>query len=385
MKIVLYGLGRGLELVEKNLREEHEIIGYSDSFSEINIFHGKPFYSPLELSTVDFDYLIITVRNRKESWKLYEMLTDAKHGLNRCKIIPVYVYVKREYWDVRMSCADDNVEGLILGTSYARRGIYEEYLSVPFVNLSVPSQNLYDDLEIFKACVNKYEKKLYKLKYILIDMFDYNYFNFDNSLCKLFFSYLEYGGIIKEHNYKSNCNYVNEFEHELFFQTGIKKDCSVEKVLNNLFVENIIQIEEKMINDRWKHINYDEPLPVSHFMAHIANKKDEKVIGNNMDILEELLKSIWDFNSNIKVVLFLLPKYITLEQSKDIIMIQWKKEFLQTISKFCNKPNIYFKNYKFCEGISNNNYFWFDIDHLNTIGAKCMTSIIDNDLIREVY
>lgn len=38
MKIIIYGLGSGRAIIEKCLKSEHEIIGYTDSFSEINLF-----------------------------------------------------------------------------------------------------------------------------------------------------------------------------------------------------------------------------------------------------------------------------------------------------------------------------------------------------------
>ena len=81
MKVILYGLGKGLEYVESNLKEAHEIIGYSDSFATIKVFKGKPFYMLEQLPEISFDYLIITVKNRKESWKIYELLSNGPYKI----------------------------------------------------------------------------------------------------------------------------------------------------------------------------------------------------------------------------------------------------------------------------------------------------------------
>lgn len=386
MKIVIYGLGQGNEYIESILKSEHEIIGYSDSYSQIKIYKGKKFYKPEELSSIIFDYLIITIRNRKESWKVYELLTGSRYSISKKKVIPFYVYANGEYWDICMSHADvESTEGLILGTSYARNGILPEFLSASFINLSVPSQDLFGNLEGIKALFGKYGDRLSNLKYILVDMFDYYYFNFDASLCKLFFSYLGYGGIIKEHNYKNNRNYKNEFNNELFQQLGIKRDNVIIEILEQLFEEHFALDHEVMANNRWKCIEQDVPLPVGHFTARIVTERDERTIKENKKIFDEFLSEIWEFNPDIKIVLLLLPKYITLEEVKDATMKRWKTEFFEILNEIRDKKNLYIKNYKFCDGIANNRHMWFDIDHLNTIGARCMTSIIEEDLKREIY
>lgn len=380
MKIIIYGLGKGLEYIEKHLKNGHEIIGYSDSYTDIQIFKGRPFYKPEQLSAIDFEWLIIAVRDRKAAYKVYEMLTREPYGLEERKVIPFYVYANGEYWDYCMAHADlENMEGLILGTSYARWGLLTDYMSVPFLNLAVPSQDLYADLETFRACVHKYGKRLRKLKYLVIDMFDYNYFNFDASLCKLFFSHLEYGGIIKKHNYDRNRNYVNTFEEELFLRLGVKKQSSQKQVLQELFEEDyaIEQVVEPY--SRYKSISHETSLPMGHFQAGIVKERDETVIQENVCNFEKLLSAIFHFNPKMQVVLVLFPKYITLEETKDVFMGTWKKEFEEIIKQYVGK-NIHFFNYKFCNGISENVRLWQDIEHLNTVGAKCMTSIIEEDL-----
>ena len=166
MKIILYGLGKGLEYIESNLKCQHEIVGYSDSYATISVFKGKPFYRPKEISMVDADYVVIAIRDRKIAYKVYQMLIGDLYGLQKEKVIPFYVYAKGEYWDYCLAHSDvENMEGLIMGTSYARRGIMPEYLSASFVNIAVPSSDLYATMETFRACVNKYGTKMKKLKY----------------------------------------------------------------------------------------------------------------------------------------------------------------------------------------------------------------------------
>ena len=62
MKIIIYGLGSGLEYIERNLREDNEIVGYSDSYADIGVFNGQPFYKPDKLKDVEYDFLILAQR-----------------------------------------------------------------------------------------------------------------------------------------------------------------------------------------------------------------------------------------------------------------------------------------------------------------------------------
>ena len=65
MKIIIFGIGQGLELVEKKIKVQHHIIGYTDSYSKIKIFQGKPFYQLNEILKLNYDYIIITIKNGK--------------------------------------------------------------------------------------------------------------------------------------------------------------------------------------------------------------------------------------------------------------------------------------------------------------------------------
>lgn len=39
MKVLLYGLGRLTGQIEKLINKEHEIVGYTDSFSTLNVYN----------------------------------------------------------------------------------------------------------------------------------------------------------------------------------------------------------------------------------------------------------------------------------------------------------------------------------------------------------
>lgn len=386
MKIIIYGLGSGLEYIERNLREDNEIVGYSDSYADIGVFNCQPFYKPDKLKDVEYDFLILAIRNRKEAWRVYELLTGNRYGLDEKKVIPFYSYASAEYWDECLAHAPyQKIEGLIFGTSYARLGILPEYLSRTFINLGVPSQDLYGDLMTFRACISKYPEKLRELKYIILDMFDYNYFNFDTSLCKLFFTHLEFGGIQEEHNFAQNSNYGGNFIIELEARLGIRRDEKKKELLSKLFYESYAIDKPLDAKNRFKGIDRSADFPAGFFEARVIKIYDENTVGQNKRNLEQLLDEIWKWNPDIKVVMVLFPKYITLEETSKTFMETWKNDFLRILEDFTKRKNLYFWNYKFCKGIADNGRFWADVSHLNTMGARCMSSIIEEDLKREIY
>ena len=87
MKLLLYGLGWGVKEVEKRIKKEHIITGYTDSYANIKSFHGVSFYKLSDINKAEFDYIIITLRNCKISWDIYCMLSNDLN-ISPDKIIP---------------------------------------------------------------------------------------------------------------------------------------------------------------------------------------------------------------------------------------------------------------------------------------------------------
>ena len=50
------------------------------------------------------------------------------------------------------------------------------------------------------------------------------------------------------------------------------------------------------------------------------------------------------------------------------------------MKRFCDQYNLYFFNYKYKKEISENHIFYADIQHMNTIGGKALSAILDEDL-----
>ena len=379
MKILLYGIGKELENVESRIKEQHEIIGYMDSYAKINIYRGKPFFELNNIKNIIFDYLIITLSDRKVAWNIQEMLINNYDVLEE-KIIPFWVYVKRELWNIKMKRYDlESIKGLIFGNSHAICGFLEEELFLPFVNLAVTSQDLYYSYRVFQNCMEKYGAGLKNLEYIVVDLYDYIEFNIDLSLTSYCLDYIYNGGIQEEHNFRKNKNFSDSMEMELFKRYGVKIKGEKIQIMEEIF-GNLDAEFDYVPGNRWRHIEQDIPLPVNLIIGSGIRKRFEKTIQENVNILEEFINEIRNKNLKMKIIFTLIPKYISMEKAVEPVMYIWKKEFYQIVSNICNRYGIYFFDYKASKSISENHMFYYDAGHLNTVSARAMTAILNEDL-----
>ncbi len=95
MKILVYGLGRYTERIVDLIRKEHDVIAYSDSYSAIQSYGKKKFVRPKEIKHTDFDYIIVTVVDRKQALKIRDNLTS-QYLIPLRKIIPFLYTVTRQ-------------------------------------------------------------------------------------------------------------------------------------------------------------------------------------------------------------------------------------------------------------------------------------------------
>ena len=58
MKILLYGLGRGHLIVEKYLKEKHEIVGYVDEFLKEKEYNGVSVYTKECIKNLDKECIV---------------------------------------------------------------------------------------------------------------------------------------------------------------------------------------------------------------------------------------------------------------------------------------------------------------------------------------
>lgn len=376
LKLILYGIGRGLDLVEKRIKKEHEVVGYMDSDSRISIFRGKPFYRVVDLPTLCFDYIVITVQGRKTALEIYHMII-AKYGIPEECIIPFYVYANCERYRVKLkACKPEKIQGLIFGNSHAECGYLEEDLCVPFLNMAVSSQDIYFNYKTFQNCIFQYGKRWESLSYIIIDMYDYYYLNCDTSMTGYMINYILWGGYLDEHNFKYNHNYTKTFGEELSDMAYMPQRASRIRLL---FDDDGIRSGIRA-DDRWKHIKQHDFMELESIIKEAVINRYENTIKENKKLLRMFLDEIKSFHSDIKIIFTLIPRYIEMERATKLFMKPWEEEFHDIMNRICEKYDALFWNYKNREDISENHAFYYDIGHLNTTGARALTSLLNEDL-----
>lgn len=161
MNVVLYGLGSGVEQVKRALRDEHRVIAYTDSFSCIKDYMEAPFVRPSDIKKLGYDFIVITIRDRKSAYSIYEWLVR-EQGFEKEKVIPYFCYVNMELYKVKLLQQKEEIEGLIIGNSMSQYGIVEDVFPVPFLNLSCRSQDIYTSSYVLDKIITEYPQKIAK-------------------------------------------------------------------------------------------------------------------------------------------------------------------------------------------------------------------------------
>lgn len=193
MDIIIYGLCATTDYVENRILKEHNVVGYADSYAKISIYKGKPFYQLKDIKKVPFDFCVIALENRNIAWQVRETLIK-EAGIDEQKVIPFFVYAESEHFRIHFSECDYDPQGLILGNSHVFYGILTDYLSMPAMKLSASSQDIFQSYKTITGSIELYRNKLDNLKWVMVDLYDYNEFNRDLSLSSVMFSNLVRGG-----------------------------------------------------------------------------------------------------------------------------------------------------------------------------------------------
>ena len=148
-----------------------------------------------------------------------------------------------------------------------------------------------------------------------------------------------------------------------------------------LFGDNInAEINCDSVNHRWKGISPDTPLETNKFLGKVVLNRYDKTIEENIAIMNEFLGKIKEDYPNAKIILTLIPRFVTMEKALELHMSEWKKEFESIINTLTTKYGAEFINFKNEVSISGNHRFYNDICHLNTIGGRCLTSLLNQYL-----
>lgn len=378
MKCIIYGLGSGRIRIERYLKKEHCIIGYSDGFFKEEYFENRRFYKPNELLNADFNVIIIAVGNLTIADKIEKNLIGL--GISSGKIINFYKYYRNNFniYDEIIKGEKNDYQSIILGLSHSFCGISKKHFKYKPLKLSTPMQDLYYNLKKLK----EYSDIIRRCRSVIIDMYTYTYFNYDVSLGSQAIEYISENGFKDDlHNYSRNKNFNINLKEELekekylfeevfnvkdirilkdYIDTGKIDKCTLEFIHNKSMNKNEIQSIYKLYGE-------------TSIQKNIYTDTEKE----NIHIFENILSLLKETNNNIDIYIVLIPQYCKVEKILKIKEKEWKSRFYNIINSFKLKYKFKVLDFKNCEEISANEKYYFDAGHLNDLGAKEFTKLLN--------
>lgn len=270
--------------------------------------------------------------------------------------IPNDYSYKKNYLDKH----SNEIEVLFLGSSHVNSGINPEYIHYKSFNAAHIAQSLDYDVEILK----KYEEKYDSLKYIIVPI---DYFSLYNRLET---------GIekwrIKNYNLYYDINKSNDIKDNY-------------EILNGKFDKNIIRIvkfygynKSDITSNKFgwgtnnNSKNKRDLVATGKMAAKRHTKKDEVFFNDNVAILNEIISIAK--SKKIKVLFFTSPAYKTYVSQLEPNQLH---KTITTASLLANS-NANVKYYNFLNNKSFIAKDFYDADHLNEIGAKKFSIMMDS-------
>ncbi len=274
-------------------------------------------------------------------------------------------------------------EGLVFGISHAEVGLLSELFDVPFANLAVSSQDIYYNYKTLKYAVENYYHKLQDVKYVIIDMFRYNYFNYDVSKSRSAMGYYSMSGFFDDAHYfgEEKCNALEDYilnkrlqgitEHKLDLWECIFGDVHQMDGYNGFETWPEIYRRNQIVDDNMV-LEYD-------FNKSIVKKRFDSTIQENIEYFKQMLLLIRKFWPKARIMVLLMPLYeLALTQSQ-ALYATWRQEFEEILQGMQEVVSFEYFDYTYHD-ISKKKQCWQDFEHLNYTGAICFTKEI-NELL----
>lgn len=288
-------------------------------------------------------YLMISSLNTKTTIRQILSVLNIKSS----QILDIYqLYMHKlptlHYERIIGNCTQP-LDGIIFGISHGQTGIVEETLPGNVLNFCSSSQDIYFNTKILSALAEEYYDFICNAKYVIFDMFDYTYFNYDVLLSNELLNYLGFNGFF--------CEDRNSNNKKIFRQNKILDDYSISTYM----------------------------LPNSLVFSSIQRHIFEPTIQFQVANLDHFCRLLFRLNPDIQIIGVLLPKYYIVEENEKIVNQIWKPHFENIISSFQQKyTNFSFFDFKNLTSISKKQEYYRDLSHLNCNGAHHMTEIISS-------
>lgn len=278
--------------------------------------------------------------------------------------------------------------GMILGISHAEVGLVPRCFDGTYCNLALTSQDMYFNYKTLEYCLDKYPDKIANLQYLIFDLYDYTYFNFDTSLSKNAVLYYSLGGYLDAHNFGQNKAFPCSFKDvtdTIYSQKYATLTQNIWDLWNHLFPDIYTQydyIEFPSITTTYLRTNIIQEKDIENYYANtsIVEKIFHDTIRENIEHFYALLDLVYRINPEMKIYLILLPRHYYAQEKGNALYpqyVQWEEMFY-TILEEANKTYPFtFWNFKNHE-ISRERKYYYDVSHFNYYGAVTFSKILNN-------
>lgn len=207
-------------VIGEKLFTDYALQALDDTAHMVDVYYWDGTFGPelfMDSGINDYDCIVVMFNDDKLSADITSMIEKIVTNEN-CTVFNYILWHKAMLPAMRADLVmsnplDCSYDGLIMGLSHAEVGILADRLQGNYANLAVSSQDIYYNYKTLEYCIDKYWEKIKNLKHIIIDMYDYEYFNFDTSLAKNIYRYFLWGGYnLDGHNMTRNKIYTNSLE-----------------------------------------------------------------------------------------------------------------------------------------------------------------------------
>ena len=395
MKVIIFCERQVQNMLKKSIAEEVEILEwiYMDHINEELEDCIEKIYPYYKETMGPVACIMSGIRRNKEV--ILRMLTAM--GVSQKNILDVYKtyrarFPRERYRRIMDKWQRGKLDGIILGISHGLTGILENYMPGVCCNFCESSQDIHFNYKTLQGLYFEYYMLMQDIKYAVIDMFDYTYFNYDTLQTGECETYLEESGFICENRLLCNQVLVEEINEKLRTRWSEGTNNEERELLNEIFpkIEEAdpgvyrewVILEERKHNLTEKEINEYKEKP---FFSSIQLKVFEATLEFQIDNFYKMIHFLKRINPKIKIYLLLIPKYCEVEEMESTVNSMWKKLFMEIVNKIQNEYSdielLDLKNYK---QFSTEKENYYDLTHFNYIGAQRFTEYLSNLIIKSM-
>ncbi|MDE7017646.1 MAG: SGNH/GDSL hydrolase family protein [Lachnospiraceae bacterium] len=341
-----------------------------------------------------YNYIVIAIEDKQAARNMHGLLKAILDQDSR-KVIDFYLLYRAALPSMTVDRVMKNplknrYNGIILGISHAQVGILPQLLNGDFCNLSVSSQDIYYNMKTLEYCMNTYANKIQDLKYLIFDMYDYTYFNYDVSLSRhSSVRYYSWGGYTLDQHHFDEIksfdftfdDYMNLLSEKRYADIDEAQIDLWDTLFENVYAGNGFKDFDSTQNlhFRLKTVS-DKEIKEFHANASVVKNIFQESIRENIEHFCHLLELAYSINPNIKICCILMPRYCETWSRIKTEFVAWKEVFYNIMEELQNRYTFTFLDLTEHE-IARRRECYADASHLNYYGAIEFTKLL-NSLIQ---